>query len=87
MSIHVRAQIRLDTTNSVTQFVSQINSDGSIDKYTIEDFEGARRVSARSYLGVLYASAEFGDGLFLVNDSNDGVFPDFIDDFRPLMSE
>lgn len=80
----VRAQIRLDTNREVTEFVQLMNSDGSIDKYIIVDFDGTHRVSARSYLGVIYASAEFGNEMYLVNLTEDGKFPHFIDKFRPL---
>lgn len=80
----VRAKIRLDTNKSVMAFVQAINSDGSIDKYVITDFDGIHCVSARSYLGVLYASSEFGDNMYLVNLTEDGKFPHFIDEFRPL---
>ena len=79
-----RAQIQLDTTKAVTEFVTTLNSDGSIDKYVIEDFDGVHRVDARSFLGVLYASAEFGGNLFLVNKTNDGHYPWVINKFRPL---
>ena len=78
----VRARIRLDTTKEVTAFVQQMNSDGSVMKYVVEDFDGTHRVSARSYLGMIYASAEFGDHIYLVNDTDDGYFPHFVDDFR-----
>ena len=41
----VRAKIRLDTNKSVMAFVQAINSDGSIDKYVITDFEGKGEVA------------------------------------------
>ena len=40
-------------------------------------------VNARSFLGVLYMSAEYNDNLFLVNDTEDGKFPFFVDKYRP----
>ena len=79
-----RAKIRLDTSKEVINFVSEINSDGSTIKYVVENEDRSYRVSARSLLGVLYASAEFGDGIYLVNESNDNPFPAFIDKYRPL---
>jgi hypothetical protein len=78
----MRAKIRLDTMTEVADFVRQLNSDGSINKYTIENEAGNHRVNARSYLGVIYASAEFGDGMYLVNETEDGVFPAFINAYR-----
>lgn len=85
--MHPRAKIRLDTSAAVMNFVREINSDGSLIKYTIENEEGTYRVSARSLLGVLYASAEFNKGLYLVNESTDDPFPAFIDKYRPLSED
>ena len=36
---HSRAHIRLNTTSEVSAFVAQINTDGTTDKYIIEDFK------------------------------------------------
>lgn len=79
---YTRAQINLDTSASVNQFVQEMNSDGTTNKYTLEDFEGTHRVSARSFLGALYASCEFGEKVFLVNETEDGYFPSFVDKYR-----
>ena len=78
----VRARIRLDTMNEVANFVRQLNTDGSINKYVVEDLEGKHRVNARSYLGMIYASAEFGEHMYFVNETEDGVFPAFINSYR-----
>jgi hypothetical protein len=51
-------------------------------RYSVEDAEGIHRVSARSYLGMIYASAEFGDYMYLMNETEDGYFPNFVNDFR-----
>ena len=79
-----RTKIRLETNSAVTNFVRMLNSDGSIDKYIVEDEESTHRVDARSYLGVVYASAEFADNMYLVNETEDGKFPTFIYQFMPL---
>ena len=47
MEPHVRAHIRLDTTNEVVNFVGELNSDGSINKYYLENFNG--NCSKRSF--------------------------------------
>jgi hypothetical protein len=83
----VRARIRLETSSQVTDFVRELNSDGTINKYTIENSDGTYRVNARSYLGVLYASAEFKGILYLVNETNNDPFPVFIDKYRPLSED
>lgn len=79
----IRVNLSLETASEISEFVSIINSDGSTSKYVLEDFDGSFTVNARSYLGVLYATAEFGD-LYLINATNDGSFPNGIDKFRKL---
>lgn len=77
----IRAEILLTTTRDVNKFVSIINHDGSADKYVLTNAGGDLNVSARSYLGALYAATEFGK-LYLVNQTEDGKFPNGIDDYR-----
>lgn len=79
---HVRAHIRLTTSEAANEFVSILNSDATTDKYILEDFNSEHRVSARSLIGVIYMTADHNDDTFLVNMSNDGVFPSGIDKFR-----
>lgn len=79
----IRANLTLDTATEIAEFVSILNSDGTISKYSLENFDGSYTVNARSYLGVLYATAEFGN-LYLVNNDMDGVFPNGIDKFRKV---
>ena len=52
------------------------------DSFLIVDFNGRQRADAKSLLGVMYAVAEFNDQLYLVNETNDGSFPSFIDEYR-----
>ena len=79
---HIRAHIRLDKAKDVEDFVSRINSDGTTDKYILENFDSSHIVDARSYLGALYFAVEHADDTFLVNLSNDGKIPFFIDKYR-----
>ena len=79
---HSRAHIRLNTTAEVSAFVAQINTDGTTDKYIIEDFNGTQRANARSLLGVIYAMSGFNDEMYLVNMTRDGVYPSFVDAYR-----
>lgn len=80
----VRAHIYIDTAKNATEFVKILNSDGTADKFTIEDSTGHYRAEARSLLGVMYATCEFTDNMYLVNETNDGKFPAGIDKFRVL---
>ena len=77
----IRAKIELITATEMRNFISCVNSDGTADKYVLENFDGSFRADARSMLGVAYATAEF-DGVFLVNRTHDGVFPKGINKFR-----
>lgn len=79
---HSRAHIRLNTTAEASSFVAQINTDGTADKYIIEDFNGTQRANARSLLGVIYALSDFNDEMYLVNLTRDGVYPSFVDAYR-----
>lgn len=78
----IRAHIRFNTPISVDKFVRALNSDGTTDKYTIENEDRDYKVNARSLLGVIYMSTEFNDNTYIVNETQDGFFPHFIDDYR-----
>ena len=79
---HTRAHIRLNTMDEIKTFIDQLNRIGGIDKFMVEDFDSKQRVSARSVVGMLYAMTDFNDDIYFVNDTNDGVFPIFIDAYR-----
>lgn len=82
MKEHIRAKIRLNTMKEIETFIDQLNRIGGIDKFMVEDFDSEQRVSARSVVGMLYAMTDFNDDMYFVNDTNDGVFPNFIDAYR-----
>lgn len=78
----IRAHIRFNTTQEATEFVQFLNSDGTTTKYIITDNTGTYRTNARSLLGVIYAMTDFNDHMYLVNETEDGVFPGTIDKYR-----
>lgn len=78
---HIRAHIRLMTNQDAVEFVSILNRDGTANKYSLESFDGSRRVEARSLLGVLYFTTEHNEDTYLVNETNDEI-PTGIDKFR-----
>ena len=78
----IRAHIRLNTPQEASEFVQLMNSDGTATKYTITDASGKYRVSARSLIGVIYAMTDFNDEMYLVNETEDGVFSHVIDKYR-----
>lgn len=79
---HARAHIRLNTMNEIKSFVELLNTDGTADRYTIENANGSLRINARSIEGVIYAAVDYNDETYLVNETNDGVYPSGIDSYR-----
>ena len=80
----IRAHIRLNTPQEASEFVQLINSDGTTTKYTVTDATGKYRANARSLIGVLYAMTDFNDHMYLINETEDGVFPTMIDQYRVM---
>lgn len=80
----VRAHIRFNTINDVRDFVTSLNSDGTAEKYTLRNGDNHYCADARSLLGVMYAMTEFNDNTYLVNETIDGKFPAFVDQYRVL---
>ena len=76
----IRAHIELTTNEEIAKFMAVMAN--LEDTYSLEDFEGVQRANAKSTLGVMYATADYGAQLYLVNDTNDGVFPAALDAFR-----
>ena len=83
---YVRALLRIMNNEDAVRLVSILNSDGTADRYTLEDYEGRHRVNARSLLGVIYMGTEHTEDMFLINETEDGKFPSAIDQFRPTGS-
>ena len=79
---YTRAHIRLNTAKDATMFVAQLNSLGNTDKYIVEDNNGVQRANARSLVGMIYAMSDYNDEMYLVNETNNGDFPSFIDEYR-----
>lgn len=78
--VHSRAEIYLTTDRDISAFIqAAMNQD---DELVLENFDGSRRVSASSMLGVMYAAAEFGQ-IYLVNVTNDANIGAEFNKFRP----
>ena len=78
--IHARAHIRLTSQAEVMEFIQGLCR--FEDAFSIESRSGMHRVNAKSVIGVMYTVFDFPDEMYLVNDSNDGVIPAFVDRFR-----
>lgn len=81
-----RAHIRFETSADATKFIEELNGCKSCasEAFILEDNTGKYRAEARSLLGVLYLSTEHNDHIYLVNETNDGHFPSFVDKYRVL---
>ena len=79
---HARTHIRLMTMKDIKNFVELLNTDGTADRYTIENTSGSLRINARSLEGVIYAAIDYNDETYLVNETNAGVYPSGIDEYR-----
>ena len=77
--IHARAHIRLTSQAEVMEFIQGLCR--FEDAFSIESRSGMHRVNAKSVIGVMYTMFDFPDEMYLVNDSNDGVIPAFVDQF------
>lgn len=71
--------LNLNSQYRVLDFIMRMEDE--TDRYVIEDEQGFLRVNAHSITGVLYASRDF-DNLYLVNCTNDGYFPSFVEEFK-----
>ena len=79
---HIRAHIRLNSQAEVIAFIEALCK--FEDSYSIENGNGKHRVNAKSVIGVMYTMLEFPEQLYLVNDTNDGFIPPFVDAYRIL---
>lgn len=79
--VHTRAHIQLNNQSDAMNLVQILCR--YEDSFSIENFDGSRRVNAKSILGVMYAAIDFNNAMYLVNDVG-GVIPGAIDDFRVL---
>ena len=57
------------------------------DSFSIENANGSRRVNAKSVIGVMYTMIDFPEELYLVNQTNNGFIPVFVDSYRPTESQ
>lgn len=80
---HTRAHIRLNNQVDAIGLVQALCNHS--DEFSIENFSGDRRINAKSINGVMYATLDFNDEMFLVNDAG-GAIPSSIDIYRVIAS-
>lgn len=78
--MYSRTHICLDTQQKILDFMSIMAK--QTDTFMLENYNGKQRANASSMLGVLYASGDYGDEMYLVNETNDGFFPNELETFR-----
>ena len=78
--LHSRAHIRLTSQAEVMEFIQGLSQ--YEDAFSIECRSGMHRANAKSVIGVMYTMFDFPDEMYLVNDTNDGVIPGFVDQYR-----
>ena len=83
--IHSRARIYLKGQADAMKLVTELNK-YTQDRFTLENFDGTRRVDAKSIIGVMYFMFDMYDDMFLVNDTHDGLIPSSVDVFRQTYS-
>ena len=80
MGTHARAHIRLMSQAEVMEFIQGLSK--FEDAFSIETRSGMHRVNAKSVIGVMCTMFDYSEELYLVNDTNDGMIPAFVDQFR-----
>ena len=80
MTTRIRAHIRLSNQAEVMTFIQHLTKFN--DKFSIENRKGTHRVDAKSVIGVMYTMYDFPEEMYLVNDSQDGFIPSFVDSYR-----
>lgn len=76
---HTRAHIRLNNQTEAMGLVQALCNQH--DDFSIENFNGDRRINAKPIIGVMYATLDFNDEMFLVNDAG-GIIPSSVDVYR-----
>lgn len=82
---YTRAHIRLNNQNDVLNFIAALSK--FEDTFSIENATGKHRVNAKSVIGVMYTMMDFPEELYLVNETNNGYIPAFVDNYRPTASK
>lgn len=82
---YTRAHIRLNNQNDVLNFIAALSK--FEDTFSIENASSKHRVNAKSVIGVMYTVMDFPEELYLVNETNNGYIPAFVDSYRPMESK
>lgn len=75
-----RLRLRILSQDDAVKLVNALNT--WTDRFVLESIDGTYRVNAKSILGVLYFATERPSGIYLVNLTSAGYYPDGAMDFR-----
>lgn len=78
--LYTRAHIRLNNQAEVISFIQELCK--FEDTFSIENASGNHRVNAKSVIGVMFTMYDFPEDMYLVNDTNNGRIPSFVDAYR-----
>lgn len=79
-----RKLLKFHSQHQILDFILKMEKE--TDEYVLEDFRGWLRVNAHSINGALYAMRDF-DSIYIMNVTNHGAFPKFIEEFTNECSE
>lgn len=71
-----KIQLKFTSVSDAIETINRLTQE-SPDEFFVVDGSGTKEADPRTYIGLIYAVSEF-DEIYLVNKTNDGVFPEFI---------
>ena len=75
-------EVAIEIIKNYLHLPKSVIGDKTESEYILENFDSTHVVDARSYLGALYFAVDHADDTFLVNLSEEGKIPFFVDKYR-----
>ena len=79
-----KIEIKFTSVSEAYEFANRLN-ESSNDDFSLTNEDGSKTVDLRTHMSIIYALSDF-DKIYLINNTNDGVFPEFIRDVTSLYS-
>lgn len=71
-----RRLLHITSVSKFCDLANRLNEEFS-DKFVLQNSDGSKEIEINTTISIIYALSEFDD-IYLVNKTNDGVFPDFV---------
>lgn len=71
-----RKLLHITSVSEFCDLANRLNAECS-DKFILQNEDGTKSTEIKTTISIIYALSEF-DKIYLVNETNDGVFPDFV---------